>query len=105
MTKRSHFIQREDLQAAVVGLLRASPRTLNELARLTGYSCAAVNLRLYALCEEGEAYRQSEIHPISGKRYVWHLDRDDAPLASPITPKCVRDPFVAALFGAAPGEH
>lgn len=96
---RPHLIPLEELSGAIVNTLRAAPRTINELARLTGYSTSAVNSHLYDLFDDDQVYRKT-----SGRTYLWHYGRPDGS-PPPVKVKIEgphRDPLVAALFGHAP---
>ncbi|WUR15686.1 hypothetical protein E7V67_011460 [[Empedobacter] haloabium] len=101
------------LQEHLVGLLEKQPRTIRELVILTGWSVDAIRVRLRLLQDAGRIHHQ-DVQLRQGVLYVWHagptpyapvpkrVHRDD-PRQSTVTAypsNAVRDPFVAALFGA-----
>jgi DNA-binding Lrp family transcriptional regulator len=117
----------EQLQGTIEELLKAGPRSIDQLARATGWSKAAVKPRVEQLQLEGRTHRvrvQSENSP--GVCYQWHFGPASGAVATAQavlfqTPQDAekrgivpfqhsvrkwpainrRDPLVIALFGPA----
>lgn len=115
----------EQLQVAIVDLLKTGPHVIDAIARELGYSVSAVRLRLEQLQLENRAHRRRiKFEDWSGVCYAWYhgaaLDAAIPPAATEaqvvlrpedrgIVPNqrsmrtypaiTQRDPLVAALFG------
>ena len=115
----------EQLRGAIEELLKAGPRSIDQLARATGWSTAAVRPRVEQLQLEHRAYRvRTHFEHCPGVCYMWHYGsaidaaiaahdelihashcretRGHVPFQNSIRAYPAidrRDPLVAALFG------
>lgn len=96
-----------DIQRAVQDCLKTSPRVVDELERITGYSAASIRVCLARLEEAKVIYRERiGIKRAAGYYYLWHFGAAPEASATKIIvkdyePNHVRDPLVEALFGVA----
>lgn len=125
MKRHDHQVPIDQLRGAIEELLKAGPRSIDQLARATGWSKAAVQPRVEQLQLEGRAHRvriPNENSP--GVCYLWHFGPPIGAAAAAQAALCQtpqhpekrgivpfqhsvrsypaidwRDPLVAALFG------
>lgn len=98
-----------DIQRAVQDCLKTSPRVVDELERITGYSAAAIRVCLARLVASGDIHRERKgVKRAAGYYYLYHFGPE--PIKGEVIQQAVvkdyepidrRDPLVEALFGVA----
>jgi DNA-binding CsgD family transcriptional regulator len=115
-----HLVPVEQIRPEIIRQLGAGPRTLQQLARLLGYSESTVRRHLLDLEEEQRVHRRAgPVTQYRGKLCIWHIGarpldidlpreefigagempRQETTCNYPAVGR--RDPLVAALFGTA----